>query len=65
MVSCKIVSTKGDKEQLTDPVSLRYSVDGTLANKETERTPSGEKGAVNKHSKGEPVGRVKARRKLA
>jgi hypothetical protein len=51
IVSCKIVSEEGDKGRLTDPVCLGYSMDGTLANKETERTTSGEKkGAANEHS---------------
>jgi hypothetical protein len=49
MVSCKMVSGEGDKGQLTDPVCLGKRVNG--ANKETERTTSGEKnGAANEHS---------------
>ena len=50
MVSCKMISEEGDEGQLTDPVCLGYSVDGTFANKET-RTASGEKkGAAKEHS---------------
>ena len=49
MVSCKMISEEGDEGRLTDPVCLRDRMNG--ANKETERTTSGEKKwAANEHS---------------